>query len=67
MPFNRDRLITLRAKKGVTINQIANETGLYYNVIWRIENGSVCNPSFNTVAALAEYFGVPICQFYVPD
>lgn len=48
----------LRAKKKLTQQQLADQSGLSYNTIQRVETGS--EPSFPTLQALARFFTTTI-------
>lgn len=50
----------LRAKKGVTQNEMAYEAKMTTSAISNIENGHVSNVYFSTIIKIANYFEVPL-------
>lgn len=55
-----NRLKELRKQKGVTQEDVYNDTGIH---VARIEQGKR-DISFTTLCKLAEYFGVDLNEFY---
>lgn len=39
------------------IARAARETGIHYNVVYRIAKGMTKNPGYSSVAALSDYLG----------
>lgn len=48
----------LRTKKGLTLDQLASETGSSKSYIWELENKDPPRPSAEKLAAIAEALGV---------
>ena len=61
--FNPTMLSFLRMKKGVSIRQLARETGLSNPYLSQMENGVADNPSIDVLLKLADYFGVTVETF----
>ena len=57
------KLRVLRARKGESLQQVANAVGVSKPHIWEIETGRSGNPSFDLVKRLAEHFGVGMSYF----
>lgn len=54
---NMNKLHALRKSRGVTLEQISDETDISVSSLSRYEKGER-NPKINTIRTLAEYFGV---------
>ena len=54
---NMNKLHALRKSKGVTLEQISDETDISFSSLSAYERGTR-NPKINTIRTLAEYFGV---------
>lgn len=52
------RLEELRFNAGLSINQLAAETGVAHMTVRRIENGATARPHPENVKALADFFGL---------
>jgi len=50
----------LRNKKGLTLRDVENETGLSNSYLSQLETGKIANPSFQTVIKLLRLYGVPL-------
>lgn len=47
---------TLRARlQAANLSQVARDTGLHYNQVWRIATGVDTNPTYKTMAKLTEW------------
>ena len=57
MEIFAERLKELRKEKGITQEQLAEETGLTQGALTRYENG-LRSPAANAIITLAKYFGV---------
>lgn len=54
---------TFRKKLGITVNDLANTTGLSLGMLSKIENGNI-SPSLATLQALSRGLGVPLTAFF---
>lgn len=54
------RLKQLRKKAGWSQQKLAEEAGLSYNVITKIEQGAAKNPNIQTMVKLADAFGISL-------
>lgn len=54
-------VITLRKKRGLTMDSLAALTGLSKSSVWEIEH-SKGNPTLGTVEALSKGFGVSVSR-----
>ena len=61
-----DRLRELRLKKGLTVTELAELSGMTQPTISRLETGGR-SPSWETVIRLAEALGVPTDSFRPPE
>lgn len=52
-----NRLHALRKAKGITLEQLSDETDISFSALSAYERGTR-NPKINTIRTLAEYFGV---------
>jgi transcriptional regulator with XRE-family HTH domain len=52
----------LRAKKGESLQQVADAVGVSKAHIWEIEKGTSQNPSINLLQGLADHFGVSVAS-----
>ena len=55
------RVIDLRGRDGLTLDQLAKRAGMDRNYLWRIEEGRQ-NLSFRNVARLAKALGVTLSE-----
>jgi len=55
-----DNMKKLRAKKGWSQQKLAEKSGLSYNTITKIEQGTAKEPIIQTVAKIAEAFKISI-------
>lgn len=60
-----NQLMTLRHERKLTQKQLSQASGIPQSEISRIETGEA-NPTYATLSALAEPFGVKV-GFFVPD
>ncbi len=44
-----------RALTTMNILRVHRDTGLHFNTLYRIRNGKIANPSFDTVKRLSDY------------
>lgn len=51
-----NNIALLREKRGVSLRDVSNATGIAYHIICRIEQGR--DPMWSTVSKLADYFNV---------
>ena len=51
-----NNIALLREKRGVSLREVSNATGIAYPTICRIEQGR--DPMWSTVSKLADYFNV---------
>lgn len=58
----RIKLREFRESQGLTMAQLAKETGVSSGMISDIENGNSKNPTIWTVLKLADFFNVPVEQ-----
>ena len=54
---NMNKLHALRKAKGITLEQLSDETDISFSALSAYERGTR-NPKINTIRTLAEYFGV---------
>lgn len=54
------KLRELRKAKGLTLQALADKSGLVKSYVWDIENGNAPSPSLNTGFGLADALGVPL-------
>ena len=57
------RLRELRARRGLSLRALAEQSGLNYNTLSLIENGRT-SPSVNTLRQLARALGAPMSAFF---
>ncbi|PTX57403.1 DNA-binding XRE family transcriptional regulator [Litoreibacter ponti] len=55
-----ERLFSLRAKTGETLQEVADKVGVSKAHVWELEKGRSKNPSFELVRKLAKHFGVTV-------
>lgn len=60
-------LTKLRAKKGVSLQALANEVGVSKTYIWQLEKGASIDPSMEIVKKLADYFNVSMQSLWSED
>lgn len=58
-----NRLRQLRTDALLTVEELAEATGVPVNTIYNIEAGRVARPKMSTLEPLAQHFGVPASQF----
>ena len=63
MSFNKNRLIALRKQNNLTLNAVEWGTIIHRSRLKRIEEGKTPNPTFTTVAKLADFFKVNVETF----
>ena len=51
------KLTTMRLKKGVSLQEVADAVGVSKAHIWELEKGRSSNPSADLIKRLADYFG----------
>lgn len=54
-----NRIAMLRAERGVTRRQLADDLGVHYQTIGYLERGEY-SPSLHLALRVAAYFGVPV-------
>ena len=59
-----EKLKELREKAGMTMEELADKSGVHRNTIWNIENGNTASVMTATVARLAEALEVPVSVFF---
>jgi transcriptional regulator with XRE-family HTH domain len=52
------RVATMRERRRLSVQELADLTGISYQSLWRIERGTQGNPSVSTLAQLARTLGV---------
>jgi transcriptional regulator with XRE-family HTH domain len=57
-----ERVKSLRAKVGLTQQQLGHAAGLSMSIVAQIEQGAADNPSLNTLRALASSLGVELAE-----
>jgi len=55
-----EKIKTLRKKKDWTQQELAQNTGLYFNVITKIEQGVIQYPNLKTLLKIADAFGISL-------
>ncbi|AEI71141.1 hypothetical protein [EBPR siphovirus 5] len=55
-----NRLAELRAERGLTLQDVADRTGLSKTHVWELEAGRTRNPSIDTAVRLARALGVSL-------
>lgn len=60
-------LVKLRKKKGLTIQNVADDLNTNYSVIWRIERLPKHNAEINTLIKLANYYEVSLDSLIMQD
>lgn len=43
--------------QGANLSQVAKDTGLHYNQVWRIATGVDTNPTYKTMLKISEWVG----------
>lgn len=61
------KLKELRTKKRLTLDQLADQSGLSKSYIWELENRESQRPSAEKLASLADVLGVSINYFLEDD
>jgi transcriptional regulator with XRE-family HTH domain len=54
------RVAKMRERRRLSVQELADLTGLSYQTLWRIERGSQGEPGLSTVAAIARKLDVSI-------
>lgn len=49
-----------KVSKPLSLTDVAIESGIPYQTLWAIENGTTTNPTIETLKMLSVYFEVPI-------
>lgn len=60
----KSNLKRIRLAAGLTLEELADRTGVGKRTIITIENEEGANPSVGTVKRLMKYFGVPFEEIY---
>ncbi len=63
MCIDKKALIKLRVERKISQYELFLQTGVEFSTISRIESGHYKNPTFETVARIAEFFEVPMETF----
>src|SRR5215831_20675172 len=66
MKFGK-RIKDLRTKKGLTLDQLAQETGSSKSYIWELENKNPPRPSAEKLSAIAGALGVTVDYLFGAD
>lgn len=61
-----NRIAVLRADRGVTRRQLADDLGIHYQTIGYLERGEYA-PSLNLALRIARYFEVPVESLFSLD
>jgi transcriptional regulator with XRE-family HTH domain len=61
------RIKELRTKKGMTLDQLAQETGTAKSYIWELENKDPPRPSVDKLSAIAKALGVTVDYLFGRD
>ena len=61
------RIKELRTKKGMTLDQLAQETGSAKSYIWELENKDPPRPSADKLSAFAKELGVTVDYLFGRD
>ncbi len=61
------RLRALRLERGLTLQQLAERSGMHLQGLAKIESGQRSHPAWDTVCSLAEAMGVPTDAFRDTD
>jgi transcriptional regulator with XRE-family HTH domain len=61
------RIKELRTKKGMTLDQLAQETGSAKSYIWELENKDPPRPSADKLSAIAKALGVTVDYLFGRD
>lgn len=62
-----ERIKELRTKKGLTLDQLAQETGSSKSYIWELENKNPPRPSAEKLSAIASVLGVTVDYLFGAD
>ena len=62
-----EKLRKLRKNKGLTLDALAQESGLSKSYLWELENRESQRPSAEKLTALANVFGLPPTYFIEDD
>ncbi len=54
------RLVELRAKRNLTLQEVADRTGLSKSRVWELEQGNGNSPTIGTAVKLADVLGVSL-------
>lgn len=60
----RSNLKNIRLEKGLTINELSEETGIAERTIIAIESQEGANPQLATVMRLSKYFEISLDELY---
>jgi transcriptional regulator with XRE-family HTH domain len=60
------RIRRLRAKSGMSQEDLARRVGVTTHTIWRLENGRSFNPRLDTLRAIAKALGVGVVALITP-
>ena len=66
MEKHKSRLKEIRQEAGLTIDEVADGSGIGKRTVISIENEAGANPSVGTVKRLLAYFEIPFEELY-PD
>ena len=58
----KDNLLRLRNEKGLSLEELARQTGLSKTYLWQLEAKEGKNPSIETVQKISDALGVTIAQ-----
>lgn len=54
----------LRAKRGMSLQQVGNAAGITKAHVWELEKGTADNPSVSTLAGLGSALGVSAVELF---
>jgi transcriptional regulator with XRE-family HTH domain len=61
MSVTLPELLTLaRELKGWSLRELMDKSGVHHALIFQMETGKICNPSFAKVVALSDALGLPL-------
>lgn len=61
------RILELCALKGITVNKLADRSGLTQSTVDSIVSGKSRNPQINTIAKICEGFEISLSEFFAFD
>lgn len=67
MTILSEKLRALRKAKGLTLDKLAEKSGLSKSYIWELENRESQRPSAEKLTALADVLGVSVTYFFEED